>query len=45
MAIQEIFNISAEQSWIRRYVDTLIYGKYGQTIANVATDRPIFLLK
>ena len=45
MAIQEIFNISAVQSWIRRYVDTLIYGKYGQTIANVATDRPIFFAK
>jgi hypothetical protein len=45
MATQEVFNIAAVQSWIKRYVDTLVYGKYGQTITNVATDRPIFFAK
>jgi hypothetical protein len=41
----KVFSIEAVQSWIRRYVDTLIYGKYSQTIANVSTDRPIFFAK
>jgi len=45
MAVQRIFNIEAVQSWIKRYVDTLVYGKYNQTINNVATNRPIFFAK
>jgi hypothetical protein len=41
----EVFNIAAAQSWIRRYVDTLVYGSYSQSITSVATDRPIFFAK
>jgi hypothetical protein len=43
--LKQVFSIPAVQSWIKRYVDTLIYGKYGQTIHNAATDRPIFFAK
>jgi hypothetical protein len=42
---KNIFDIPAVQSWIKRWVDTLIYGKYSQTITNVSTDRPIFFCK
>jgi hypothetical protein len=42
---KNVFDIPAAQSWIRRWVDTLIYGKYSQTITNVSTDRPIFFCK
>jgi hypothetical protein len=42
---KSVFDIQAAQSWIRRWVDTLIYGRYSQTISNVATDRPIFFCK
>jgi hypothetical protein len=42
---KNVFDIPAAQSWIRRWVDTLIYGKYSQTIINVSTDRPIFFCK
>jgi hypothetical protein len=42
---KNVFDIPAAQSWIRRYVDTLIYGKYNQLITNVATNRPIFFAK
>jgi hypothetical protein len=45
MATQKVFNIEAVQSWIRRYVDTLVYGKYSQSINNVSTARPIFFAK
>jgi hypothetical protein len=45
MAIQDVFSVAAAQSWIRRYVDTLVYGKYNQLITNVATNRPIFFAK
>jgi hypothetical protein len=42
---KNVFDIPAVQSWIKRWVDTLIYGKYSQTITNVSTDRPIFFCK
>jgi hypothetical protein len=42
---KSVFDISAAQSWIKRWVDTLIYGKYSQEIINVSTDRPIFFCK
>jgi hypothetical protein len=42
---KSVFDIPAAQSWIRRWVDTLIYGKYSQTITNISTDRPIFFCK
>ena len=43
--MKQVFDIPAVQSWIKRYVDTLIFGKYNQTITNIATDRPIFFAK
>jgi hypothetical protein len=43
--MKQIFDIPAVQSWIRRYVDTLIYGKYNQIITNIATNRPVFFAK
>jgi hypothetical protein len=43
--LKSVFSIDAAQSWIKRWVDTLIYGKYSQTITNVSTDRPIFFCK
>jgi hypothetical protein len=42
---KSVFDISAAQSWIKRWVDTLVYGRYSQTITNVSTDRPIFFCK
>jgi hypothetical protein len=42
---KSVFDIPSVQSWIKRWVDTLIYGKYSQTITNVSTDRPIFFCK
>jgi hypothetical protein len=42
---KNVFDIPAVQSWIKRWVDTLIYGKYSQTITNISTDRPIFFCK
>jgi hypothetical protein len=45
MTTQKVFNIEAVQSWIRRYVDTLVYGKYNKSINNAATDRPVFFAK
>jgi hypothetical protein len=42
---KNVFDIPAVQSWIKRWVDTLVYGKYSQTITNVSTDRPIFFCK
>jgi hypothetical protein len=42
---KSVFDVPSVQSWIKRWVDTLIYGKYSQTITNVSTDRPIFFCK
>jgi hypothetical protein len=42
---KNVFDIPAAQSWIKRWVDTLIYGKYSQTITNISTARPIFFCK
>jgi hypothetical protein len=42
---KNVFDIPAAQSWIKRWVDTLIYGKYSQAITNISTDRPIFFCK
>jgi hypothetical protein len=44
---KSVFDIPAAQSWIRRWVDSIIYGsnRGKQTIVNVSTDRPIFFCK